>query len=632
MQNKTTETPSYQEKNENVHGLSYSQFWQLQSKFRPLYPYTPVTLDVPIELSSDNDDYIHGIPQENDKGINYGLFHTPLVFPWMNDPTNILYNPDTRLYHRWGLYRSDGGFNSSWVEHVAPSINGPWEQTRNALPKAWLNDGTENGSTLHAGWTGGSAFIDWNGVFGYGPGALIFMVSLSGSGTYNGESFTDQSVAWAYAPAPIGCTNGLGAPIQKGGMIFPKNQTITADLPEGTDWRDCRVVYDCAHNQFVMAISNHNKIQFWHCDIAKGCNNTCCCHSDAVKSGNNTCCCHNPKQYRANIRDWKYLSTFDTGFDIGVECPAFAKIKDSKTGKEVWTLTCGKQIPGGVNPEQSVRIWVGSWDGTEFTPIKNLTSDATVTGACQIEYGAESYAPAMNDPYGYDGQRPLLPSVPDTLYWSTYLGNWSESVWDNPAYAYAGGTWEVRGLHLENLVPMAFPLDTYTDVDYEHAIRLHVGSIIFPVSNVGSNWSSRLTMHQQNELSELEIVFAWSNDNCVKITWKDKAWMIDRQQSGMFTYPDTHNNAMPNPWGKGWTDLIIHYDNSQFVFWDKLNGRVASFWIFPDNLSGQFDDIEPVELKSVQVNPTPVSNVGVDYYFGIAKLPSPNATKRGCCC
>lgn len=234
----------------------------------------------------------------------------------------------------------------------------------------------------------------------------------------------------------------------------------------------------------------------------------------------------------------------------------------------------------------------------------------------------------MNDPYGYDGQRPLLPSAPDTLYWSTYLGNWAESAWDNPAYAYAGGTWEVRGLHLDNLVPMAFPLDTYTYVDYKYAIRLHAGPITFPVVDMDSQWSSRLTMHQTNELSQLEIVFTWSNGNCVKITWKDKGWIIDRQQSGLFTYPDTHNSPMPNLWGNGWTDLVIHYDNSQFVFWDKLNGRVASFWIFPDNLNGQFNDIEPVELKSVEVNPTPVTNVGVDYYFGIAKLPSPNVTKE----
>lgn len=581
--------------------MQFNRFWQLQSKYRPIYPYTPVGLDMPTHLSPDNDEFIYGVPQENQQGFNYGLLNTPLVFPWMNDPTNILYNPDTKMYHRWGLYRSDGGFNSSWVEHIAPSLHGPWKQTQNALPKAWLNDGMENGTKLHAGWTGGSTIIDWNGVWGYGQGTVFFIVSLSGSGIYNGQPFTDQSIAWAYAPAPKGKTNGLGAKVYKGGMIFAENQTISEEFPNGTDWRDCRVVYDLDNKQFVMAISNHNKIQFWCCKISRS-----------------------EMRDHADIRNWQHTSTFDTGYDTGIECPALNKIKDSKTGSIVWTLVCGKQIPGGKDLRQSVLTWVGSWDGKKFFPAKSLTSDATDTGACQLDYGSECYAPAINDPYGYDGQRPTLPSAPDSLYWSTYLGNWAEIVWNNPAYGYAGGTWEVRGLNIKQEVPVGFPLPIYLNVDYQQAVNLHTGPIKYNISNATKHWTSRLTMHKSDQLTRLDIVYTWSNGNYITISWKNNAWTIDRQKSGLFTFPDTSNNPMPNFWGNGWSDLIIHYDNSQFVFWDIINGRVASFWIFPEDLYGQGDQVKSIELKSVTVTPTPSQGAGINYYFGIQTLSLTN--------
>lgn len=571
--------------------MEYFRFWQLQSKYRPIYPYTPVGLKTSAKLhpsGCDPDGYVYGIPQEDKDGSNYGMYDTARVFPWANDPSNILYNPDTKVYHRWGLYHSDGGLGTAWVEHIALSVNGPWEQTVLSLPKAWLNNGMEDGDEIRGSWEGGSAFIDWNGVFGYGKGTLFFIASLAGFGTYNGKSFTDQSVAFAYATPLPGKTNGLGAPVKQGQLIFSENQT-------NTDWRDPRIIYDSDNKQFVMAISNHGAIQFWR---------------------NNS----------GDIRNWIHASTFDTGFGEGIECPSLNKIKDAQTGSTVWALTCALIISGGDNPSSSVRAWVGSWDGRNFSPTKGLTSDAASkdacaknTGAYQLEYGAECYAPATCDPYGYDGQRLDLPSVPDTLYWSTYLGNWSESVWDNPAYGYAGGTWEVRGLQVNNQVPMPFPLDTYTRVSYQHRVRLHQKQISFPVSNVTRYWTSRLTMYQHDELTQLNIVFTWSNDNCVTITWKDKGWTIERQQSGMFSYPESSNGPMPNAWANGWSDLIIHYDDSQFVFWDLINGRVASFWIFPDNLGEQYADINAVELSKVTVHPIPEST-NVDYYFGIRPL------------
>lgn len=357
----------------------YNRYWQERSRYRPLGNYTPVPENY--NLSDQSFQF-----QEDYK-----------KWPWANDPCNVLFNEKDGLYYSWIMSRpeskegrADPAF-TDWVEMVSEDcVN--WRQTEIRLQRGVhitlpLGFG---GKTCFAG---GSAWIDKTNRFGYGEGAVLFLVSLLLPCMIHGIMGLPQSVGLFVAP------KGLGTPIEKRHSRF-----IFRKAAELTDWRDTRMQWDAENSQLLFAISNHNKVQIY---------------------GNKT----------KNIADFKLLQSFDTGYESGIECPDFRPITDSSTGEKHWLLTVCKQNPGqGLSkPEQTVFYYLGKWDGKRFMPSSSAV----------LEYGYDFYAPSVSEP--------RQDSDAKILHMRGYLGNWAYNKGlSRPQRGFNGGCWEDRELYVEN--------------------------------------------------------------------------------------------------------------------------------------------------------------------------------------
>ncbi|MEM9261124.1 MAG: glycoside hydrolase family 32 protein, partial [Bacteroidota bacterium] len=126
------------------------------------------------------------------------------------------------------------------------------------------------------------------------------------------------------------------------------------------DFRDPKVVWDAANEQWVMVLAAQDRVQFYG---------------------------------SPNLKEWSFLSDFgaDASNHSGVwECPELFPLKIQETGEEAWVLTVSIN-PGGANGGSGTFYFPGSWDGKNFQPRREALPSPTDT-VQWIDYGRDNYA------------------------------------------------------------------------------------------------------------------------------------------------------------------------------------------------------------------------------------------------
>lgn len=478
---------------------AYNSYWQERSLYRPMGNYTPV-------------------PKDYDIGNACFKFSDTMGdWPWSNDPVCILYNEKDGLYYSWVIYRdheSQGFLAGDWMEMVSKDcIN--WRQTEKRLEA-----GIHAKSILYnnqMSFMGGSVWIDKNNRFGYGAGAALFLISMTPCAIGPSKYITDPQNGWIQSVALFVAPDGLGT------SIDTSKSTFVFNMPQSeSDWRDTRLQWDEDNNQLLFVISNHQYIQFY-----------------TNKSD--------------DIKDFKLVQTFDTGYKMGVECPDFHPIIDSVTGEKHWLLTYSKQTPGGgtVTPQVESPWHLGHWDGTNFTSLKRGN----------LDYGHDFYAQSVSSPMQDD--------APETLVMRGYIGNWGYVPSPNsPQKGFVGGCWEDREIYVANGIAKVRPLIDVSDLSVRST----------PPSKNAPTWI-KAALARTGE--HARYILKWDSGNNIVLDISS-AIRFDTTQSGKFVWPGKSIAPMPinSEARTDDADIDIFLNGSCLSVY--VDGKHACFQIYPE--------------------------------------------------
>ncbi|MGW9586201.1 glycoside hydrolase family 32 protein [Microbacterium sp. NPDC055455] len=239
---------------------------------------------------------------------------------WMNDPQKPFLLDG--VWHYYYLYNADhpDGNGTAWY-HATSTDLVHWQDEGVAIEKY--------GNGLGDIWTG-TAVVDERGTAGFGPGAVIALVTQQVDGVQRQSLFFSRDGGYSFASYE-------GNPVM--------------DNPGVADWRDPRVFWDESAGHWVMALAEHDRIGFYT---------------------------------SPNLRDWTYTSDFSTS-GLGVlECPdLFPMSVDGDPDDVRWVLVAGAN-GAAEGMTTGTAYWIGEWDGERFTPDG--------TGHQWLDRGADYYA------------------------------------------------------------------------------------------------------------------------------------------------------------------------------------------------------------------------------------------------
>ena len=259
-------------------------------------------------------------------------FHFSPEHGWMNDPNGMVYlDGEYHLFYQYNPYGSMWA-NMSWGHAVSTDLVS-WTY----LPTALIPD------SLGAIFSG-SAVIDVNNTAGFGKNAMVAIY------TSNGKT-QQQSIAYS---------TDRGRTFTK----YAKNPVLPN--PGITDFRDPKVSWNEAANQWVMALATKQTVTFFG---------------------------------SANLKDWTKLSEFGEGIGSHAavwECPDLFPM--TYQGKTKWVLIVSLN-PGGPNGGSATQYFIGNFDG------KTFKADP-LPYPLWIDYGRDNYAGVtFNNIAKTDGRR-----------------------------------------------------------------------------------------------------------------------------------------------------------------------------------------------------------------------------------
>ncbi|WP_345801325.1 glycoside hydrolase family 32 protein [Microbacterium sp. AZCO] len=239
---------------------------------------------------------------------------------WMNDPQRpFLLNG---VWHYYYLYNGDypDGNGTAWY-HATSTDLVHWTDEGVAIDKY------TNG--LGDIWTG-TAVVDHENTAGFGPDAVVAMVTQQSDGVQRQSLFVSQDGGYHFTP-------------------YDGNPVI--DNPGVRDFRDPRLLWDDAHRRWVMALAEGDEIGFYT---------------------------------SPDLKDWTYRSGFTTA-GLGVlECPdLFPMAVDGDPSRVRWVLAAGAN-GAAEGMTTGTAYWVGNWDGETFTPDDRQHQ--------WLDHGADYYA------------------------------------------------------------------------------------------------------------------------------------------------------------------------------------------------------------------------------------------------
>jgi fructan beta-fructosidase len=265
------------------------------------------------------------------------LHFTP-PYGWMNDPNGMIYYEGE--YHLFYQYYPDGNVwgPMHWGHAVSRDLV-DWEH----LPIALYPD--ELGYIFS-----GSAVLDWRNSSGLGEDGKPPLVAIYTYHDMEGEKagrddFQSQAIAYS---------NDKGRTWTKyeGNPVIP-NLGVR-------DFRDPKVIWDEAHDQWVMVLAAQDRVQFFG---------------------------------SPNLKDWDLLSEFGQNAPnhSGVwECPELFPLTVMETGEAAWVLNVSIN-PGGANGGSGTFYFPGNWDGKTFQPLREAQASPTDT-VNWVDYGRDNYA------------------------------------------------------------------------------------------------------------------------------------------------------------------------------------------------------------------------------------------------
>ncbi|WP_278103718.1 glycoside hydrolase family 32 protein [Microbacterium proteolyticum] len=228
-------------------------------------------------------------------------FHLTPEQHWMNDPQRpVLIDGEWHLYY---LYNADypEGNGTEW--HLATSADMVTWKNRGVAIEKYRNG---LGDILT-----GSAVVDERDTAGFGAGTIVALTTQQDEGVQRQSLFTSTDGGRTFQ-------NYEGNPIM--------------DNPGVTDWRDPKVVWDDAHERWVMVLAEGERLGFYT---------------------------------STNLREWTYVSDFvRDGYGL-LECPDLFEMVDPVSGRRTWVLGASADAArsGGTT---GFAYWTGTWDGERF--------------------------------------------------------------------------------------------------------------------------------------------------------------------------------------------------------------------------------------------------------------------------
>ena len=257
---------------------------------------------------------------------------------WMNDPNGMIYHEgEYHLFYQY--YPDENKWGPMHWGHAISQDLVSWEH----LPIALYPD--ELGYIFS-----GSAVLDRQNSSGLGtadnpPMVAIFTYHDMAAEKAGREDFQSQGIAYSTDKGRTWTKYG-------GNPVIP-NQGVR-------DFRDPKVIWDAAHNQWVMVLAAQDRVQFFG---------------------------------SANLTDWTFLSEFGERArnHSGVwECPELFPLTVMETQEESWVLTVSIN-PGGANGGSGTFYFPGDWDGVNFNPKREAMVSPTDT-VNWVDYGRDNYA------------------------------------------------------------------------------------------------------------------------------------------------------------------------------------------------------------------------------------------------
>lgn len=278
---------------------------------------------------------VNGEPMSASHPFYSGLYHEELRpryhfssrRGWLNDPNGLVYDNGTyHLYYQHNPYGvTHGGVNIHWGHATSPD-GVHWTEHSDAI-RPWS-------SRCHI--ASGSCIVDYEGIAGYGKGAIIAAFTHLAS---------RRRELTSLPPPPFGCYSDPPSGGQflaystDGGMnftLFPEQPTIPTE--NGKDWRDPRLFYE-PEGGFGIAVSETNEngscVSFYHSE---------------------------------DLHHWQRISRADHLF----ECPDLFRLTPVNGDDPKWVLYGADS-----------RLRIGEYAHSVFTQEG---------GMCPMDYGLSTYA------------------------------------------------------------------------------------------------------------------------------------------------------------------------------------------------------------------------------------------------
>jgi fructan beta-fructosidase len=267
-------------------------------------------------------------------------FHFTPPSQWMNDPNGmVFYEGEYHLFYQY--YPSATVWGPMHWGHAVSKNMVNWEH----LPIAIYPDSL---GLIFSG----SAVVDWKNTSGFGQGGKPPLVAIFTQHDMVGEKagrsdFQYQSIAYSN-------DKGRTWTKYKGNPVIPNVNKIR-------DFRDPKMLWDEAHQQWTMVFAAQNHIKIW-----------------ASK----------------DLKTWTHQSDFGAtyGTHAGVwECPDLFPINIEGTKEQKWVLLQSLN-PGAPNGGSGTQYFVGDFDGKTFTLDTDFAKNVSNGQAAWLDWGRDNYA------------------------------------------------------------------------------------------------------------------------------------------------------------------------------------------------------------------------------------------------
>lgn len=416
-------------------------------------------------------------------------FHFTPKANWMNDPNGMFYLDG--IYHLFFQHYPDGNkWGPMHWGHATSTDLILWKEQ----PIALYPD--ELGYIFS-----GSAVVDKNNTSGFGDGKKIPVVAIF---TYHDPMKEKEGKIDVE-------TQGIAYSLDNGKTWTKYEKNPVLDNPGIRDFRDPKVIWDPAHNQWVMVLAADDRTQFYG---------------------------------SKNLKDWEFLSEFGMGIGAhgGVwECPDFFPMQVNGTSEIKWVLLQSLN-PGGPNGGSGTQYFVGDFDGKTFKIDQIFSDQLSTSKAVWLDHGKDNYAGVTWD------------NVPNgKRYFIGWMSNWLYAQ-DVPTEAWRSSTTLARELKLvfNNGSYKLFSNPVNQLKSYYGATET-LKNIVFKdktvlLDNQNIDLSKLVVDIELKEMKDDTYTFTMENAKGNQLFFgidnKEKYVFIDRKKSGRIDFSETFSDKV----------------------------------------------------------------------------------------